>query len=117
MALAIRIVPETLRSIAAASIPASYSLAHTVGAAFANPIRLFVLQNTTDQLVMFSFDGINDHLPLASNAYIIMDVTANKTIDTGAFFAQGTTIYCKYPGTEPTTGSVYLSVFYGTGVI
>jgi hypothetical protein len=115
MALAIRIVPETLRSIAAASIPASYTLAHTVGGPFLHPIRMFVLQNFTDQTVMFSFDGVNDHLPLASSAYIIMDVTSNKTVESGAFFAQGTTLYCRYPGTEPTTGSVYLSVFYGTG--
>jgi len=44
--------------------------------------------------------------------YLLIDVTANKSLSGGFYLAQGKIIYVKRLGT-PTTGSVYLSVFYG----
>lgn len=110
-ALAVRLMPETVRTLAAAGVLAGYT---AVGTAFLNPSRILIIQNLTDQSVMFSFDGVNDHLPLVSNGYIVIDAAANKSnvpVMT-CCFAQGTIIYAKRIGT-PTTGSVYVSTFYG----
>ena len=107
--LPIRIYPETLRSLAAASIIGTYS---AIGAAFLHPIRVFMLQNLTDEDVLFSFDGTNDHMILPSNGFILVDVTSNSAISQGFFVAKGTVIYAKQSGV-PTTGSVYLTAFYG----
>ena len=110
MSLSIRLVPETVRSIGFASIGAAYM---GVGTALDKPARLMVFQNLTDKAVMVSFDGVNDHLPLAANGYLIMDVTANKATDDGFFLAEGTRIYVKELTAPLTSGSVYVSIFGG----
>ena len=112
MSLSIRLLCEPVRSIAAAAISNAYM---GVGTAMSQPIRMFIFQNLTDAEVMVSFDGINDNLPLASNGYLVLDVTANKTINTGFFFAEGSRIYVKQIGV-PTTGNVYVTTFYGSPV-
>lgn len=111
--LSIRVMPEISRSIAFGAIGVAYA---GIGSAFANPVHWYLLQNLTDKILMFSWDGINDHFPLPANGYVIMDVTANKTSMGGAFYiAQGTRFYVKEIGAAaPTSGSVYLSVFYGS---
>jgi len=106
---AIRFKPEEVRTIAFGAIGAAYT---AVGASMDNPIRIFFLQNWTDESLMFSFDGVNDHLPLPAGGFIVIDVTANKSLPEGFYIAEGDSIYVKEIGT-PTTGSVYLSVFYG----
>lgn len=110
MSLAIRMLAEPVRSIAFGSISGTYA---GIGAFFANPIRILLVQNLSDALLMFSLDGLDDHFPVNADSFVLLDVTANKTIDQGAFFAQGTRVYVKEIGT-PSTGSVYVSVFYGT---
>ncbi len=103
-----RIDPQ--RTLAAGSIVAGYT---GVGTALTHPARVIFIQNLTDALVQFSFDGVNDHFPLPANGYIIEDITANKTSNGGAFFmAEGDRLYVKRIGT-PTTGTVYFTVFYG----
>ena len=109
MSLAIRIKPETCRTTAFGAIGAGYG---AVGTAMDHPIRIFYLQNMTDETLMFSFDGTNDHLPLPAAGYIVIDVTANKSMDQGFYLAEGDTVYVRQIGV-PTVGSVYLSVFYG----
>jgi len=110
--LAIRVMPEPVRSTAFGSITGTYA---GIGAAFAYPVHWFMVQNLTDQAVMISWDGINDHFPLPANGYVIMDVASNKTLTGGAFMvAQGTRFYVKaLTGVLPGVGSVYLSIFYG----
>lgn len=110
MSLAIRLVPETVRTLAFGSISGTYM---GIGTTFSKPIRIFLLQNLTDQTLMFSFDGINDHLPLPASGYILLDVTSNKTLQQGFFVAEGTRIYVKDLGSAPTSGSIYLTTFYG----
>lgn len=113
MSLAVRLFPEPVRSLAFGSIIAGYT---AIGTPFINPSRVFFLQNLTDATLMFSFDGVNDNFPLPASGYILIDVTTNKTVSVGCFFAQGTVIYVKRIGI-PTSGSVYLSTFYGAGVV
>jgi len=84
-----------------------------VGTSMSRPIRMMMIQNLTDQPMMFSFDGIDDHFPLASNGYLLLDITANKTRSDGFFLAEGQRLYVKYTSLAPAVGSVYFTTFYG----
>ncbi len=61
---------------------------------------------------MVSFDGITDHLPVAADGFVLLDITANKTVSQGFYIAEGTRFYVKEIG-NPTSGSIYISSFYG----
>jgi hypothetical protein len=111
-ALAIKLLPEAVRSIASGSIGVGYM---GVGTPLANPSRLIMFQNYTDAALMVSFDGITDHLPVAASGFALLDVTANKTVSQGFYIAEGTRFYVKEIG-APTTGSFYISTFYGVDV-
>jgi len=106
---AIRMIPEPVRSLGFASIGAGYT---GIGTEIVNPVRILRVQNITDALLMFSFDGVNDHEALASNSFLLLDITTNKTREQGYFLAEGTRMYVKEIGT-PTEGSVYVTVYYG----
>jgi len=107
---AIRLVPETVRSLAFGSIGAAYT---GVGTAITNPIRILHVQNLTDSELMFSYDGINDHFPLPANGFLVLDITANKSREQGYYLAEGTRVYVKEV-VAPTTGNVYVTVYYGS---
>jgi hypothetical protein len=110
--LAVRIYPEVLRTLAFGAISGTYA---GIGAALLNPARIIYLVNTTDVLLTFSFDGVNDHFVIPSQSYILIDVTSNMTLMGGALaVAQGQRIYVKG---APGAGTVYLSTFYGAGVV
>ncbi len=111
MAYSIRFRAETLRTLAFGGIGAGYA---AVGDPLDNPTRMLLVQNLTDASVLFSFDGLNDHFPLAAGAFIIFDVCSDRTNDGGFFVSAGTIINVKQLGV-PTTGSVYVSAFYGQG--
>ena len=102
---------DPVRVKAAGSISSSYS---QVGTSLNNGARQLLVQNLTDATLMFSFDGVNDHFPLLANSYIIIDVTTNKVTNDGWFITKNTRMNVKRIGT-PTTGSVYISVFFGQG--
>ena len=110
--LAIRLQFEPLRSLGFGSIGVGYM---GVGTALANPIRQFFIQNLTDETVMFSFDGINDHFPLPSNGFLLDDITSNKTQQGGFFIAEGSRLYVREI-VAPTSGSVYFTTMYGSDI-
>ncbi len=106
--LAIQIWPEALRSIASGSISGTYM---GIGTATTNPTRIYWIQNSTDESLTFSWDGVTDHFVLPPDAFLLLDVTSNKSSTGGmASVPAGTRTYVK--GT-PTTGSVDLTIFYG----
>ena len=106
--LAIRLLPETLRTLAFGGIGGAYA---AIGAAFANPSRILYITNTTDVVLTFSLDGVNDHFVVPTGAGLIVDVMTNRSNPGGAFvISQGTVVYVKG---APTSGAVYLSTFYG----
>lgn len=109
MSLAIRLLAEPVRSLAAASVGAAYS---AIGTGLEHPSRILFVQNLTDETLMFSFDGVNDHFPLAATAFVLLDITANRTLIQGCFLSQGQVLYVKRIGT-PTSGNVYVTTFYG----
>jgi hypothetical protein len=112
MALAIRCVAETLRSLGFASVQVGYTL---IGSTFQHPIRILMVQNFTDASLLFSLDGVNNHFPLLPNGYVIFDVSSNKNFSDGFFFPTGSGVYVKALG-APGSGSVYVSAFYGETV-
>lgn len=109
--LSIKMLAEPVRTIAFGAIGPAYM---GIGTAFNHPVRVIFVQNLTDQLMMFSFDGVNDHFPLPSGGYMILDITANKTEAGGFFFADDTRMYVRDLGILPTLGGIYLTVFYGS---
>jgi len=111
---AVKVLAEPVRTLGFAAIGVSHA---AIGTGFNSPIRMLILQNFTDQTLMFSFDGVNDHLPLLSNGYIVLDITGNKTNQAGEFsFAVGTHVYVRLTGGAATLGDVYVSSFYGFSV-
>ena len=100
---------ETIRSLAFGSIAAGYM---GVGTALTYPARLLIIQNFTDEQVMFSFDGADDHFTLVSGAQTVLDITSNKTNQENFFMSKGDRLYVRRVGV-PTIGSVYFSVVYG----
>jgi hypothetical protein len=110
-ALALKMLPETVRTLGFAGIGGAYN---AIGTPITNPTRIFLLQNLTDALLMFSFDGINDHFPLASTAFILLDISSNASISQVYCLTQGQRLYVKTIAV-PTAGSVYLTTFYAAG--
>ena len=103
-----RFAMEELRSLAFGSIVAGYT---AIGDGFDNPAVQIILQNMTDEKLVFSMDGIVDHIVLPSNGYWDSDIAANRQGNRTARIPLGTIFYVKRLGV-PTTGSVYLTVCY-----
>jgi hypothetical protein len=111
--LSIKWLPETQRVVPAANLAASPGVYLGVGTSIDNPARQFVIWNLTDVLLQFSLDGINDHFVLPSNGFFLDDISSNTSVSQNFLLAQGTRLYVKTTGVNPTIGSVYFTVFYG----
>jgi len=109
MSSSIRLAVDEVRTLGFASIVAGYT---GIGTRFEHPARIIFVQNLTDKLLMFSFDGVTDHFPLAPNGYLLLDITSNKTQEQGLYLAEGSRLYVREID-NPTSGSVYLTLFYG----
>jgi hypothetical protein len=107
MAYGTRVGFEPLRSIAAASITNSYVI---LGGATTGHIRIFNVTNATNQDVLVSLDGVNDHMRIAAASFQLFDFTSNKVRDDGFFLSQGTFFYIKYPGAAPSAGNLWIEV-------
>jgi hypothetical protein len=110
MSQEIRLACEPVRSMGFVTIGAGYL---PIGTRLNHPARIMFLQNLTDATLMFSVDGTNDHFPLATMGYLLLDITSNKTVSQGLYMAEGQNIYVKQLGV-PLNGSVYLTYFYGS---
>lgn len=111
--LSLRLFPEPVRTVDFSSLSGSYI---GVGTSFDHPIRIIFVQNLTDQTLMFSFNGIDDHFPLPEMGFLLLDVTANKAVSQGYYIQEGQRLYVRELGAAATSGSVYVSTFYGAGV-
>ncbi len=112
--IAIRLSCDTVRTVAFGGISAVYA---GVGIAFSSPIRILHLQNLTDATLMFSYDGVNDHFPLATQGFIVLDITSNQALQQGFFMAQGQRLYVRDMVAEgynpPTIDAVWLTCYVG----
>lgn len=105
----LRIAFEPVQSLDYSSIDSGYT---AVGGPIANAARQFFIQNLTDALLMFSFDGVNDHFPLPSEGFFLDDITTNKVQSQGFYLSANTVLYVRTID-SPSIGSVYFSVSYG----
>ena len=105
-----RLQVEPVRTIGFAAVAPAYM---GVGVAMTKPIRMILLQNFLDAACMLSFDGINDHIPMPPNAYLVLDLAANRTREQGFYLAEGQRLYARQLGAVPTSGGVYFTAFYG----
>ena len=112
MAREIRLAAETIRTLGFATIAAAGATYTGIGTRFNHPVRIFFVQNLTNALLKFSFDGTNDHFVLPQGGYLLLDVTGNKANTQGFYIAEASRLYVQEVGT-PTSGDVYLSLFYG----
>jgi len=109
MSNAIRMLVEPIRSLGFASIGAVYM---GIGTPIDHNARIIHIVNNTNKRLMFSFDGINDHFALPMNNFIQLDCDWNKTLSGHYAVSEGDRVYVKEINT-PTSGSVYVTVFYG----
>lgn len=113
MSLGQKKLAEEVRS--ASTINITYAV---IGVPFEHPARQIFIQNLTNQPVMVSFDGSTDHLPLASNGFYLDDTASNRQATADQLnWPKGSQWWVKTlpGGSDPTTGSVWLSVFYAKG--
>lgn len=108
MSLGIKLKFDVLRSLAYTSITSSYV---AVGTPLAYQATSVLIQNLTNDAVVFSFDGINDAFVLPASGYLLEDITSNKIQSNGLFISIGESLWVKNLGT-PSGGSVYFSVMY-----
>src|SRR5277367_1282019 len=101
----VRVRYEPLRSIGFGAITSSYQ---AVGLPFANPVRILKVTNLSNQSMLISLNGIDDHDVVAGNGFFLYDYGTNKADAAGLLEQpQGDRIYIKAPSTLPTTGTIY----------
>jgi len=108
---AVRLLAEEVKTIAHGSILGG-GVYMGVGTSLEHPARMILVQNYTDATLMFSLDGVTDHFPLIQYSHMILDISGNKTIENGFYLSEGQRLYVTQVD-APTTGSVYLTSFYG----
>ena len=113
MSQALRMAAEPVRTIASGAIGAAYA---GIGTSMTKPIRIFLIQNLTDVSLMFSFNGVDDHFPLPTNGYMLLDINSNKGMANEFALAKGQRLYVKQLAGAAGSGSVYLSTFYGVEI-
>lgn len=113
--LAVRMAPEPVKYLAFGGITVAYA---AVGTPTANPARILLLQNLTEQPLWWSFNGIDDHFPMPSHGYFVLDIASNKTLSQGFFLAEGQQLYVRAFSVpeEPLTGAACYTAFYGVEV-
>ncbi len=112
MAYGTRAQYEPIREVAAASVGASYS---AVGTAITDHARIIRIVSSLDAEAYVSIDGTNNHIRLASNSFVLYDLSSNKVQDDGLFLSVGTVFYAKRVSGAPTSGSLWIEVLYASG--
>jgi len=111
MAYGRRVEFEAVREVAFGGIGAAYA---ALGAALTDNARIIGITNTTDAEVYISFDGVTNHLRVASGSFKLYDLTTNKVRDDGYFLPTGTVIYQMRVAAAPTSGALWAEVITAT---
>lgn len=111
-ALSLRLMAEPLRSLAFGSVSGTYS---GIGTSISNAARILFVQNLTDVVMVFSFDGVNDNFRLPPNGFLLLDIASNGVDKQGWYIAQGQRFYVRQDAGAAGSGTVDLTVFYGGG--
>lgn len=108
MALGIRVTWEPLRELNFAVLNPVYM---GVGTRLDSPVRQVLIQNLTDVILAFSWDGVTDHFKLPKRSFYLIDITTNGSESQGLYIAQGDRLYVRTDGFVPTEGQVCLSAW------
>lgn len=101
---------DTIRTVAEASIAATYS---PVGTPLTVPARIVSFINATDGDMFFSDDGVNDKLFFPAGTFKIFDLNTNRKSNIPEWvFRVGTQFFVRY-STAPTKSAVYIEVLTG----
>ena len=101
---------DKLRTLAFGSISGTYA---AVGTPFAQPVRLICFTNSSDGDMLFSVDGVNDYLFVASGSFKLFDLTTNKFTNQREWCLRaGTQFYVKQ-SSMPSKGAVYIECLWG----
>ena len=101
-----RAVWDEVRAIAYTDITSDYQPLVTDSSSigpFQYPMRLIHLINATDGIIMVSFDGITDHVPVLAGVGVIYDITSDQDTNDSLRMAKNTQVWIKYI-TAPTSG-------------
>ena len=112
MAFGTRVVFEEVKEKAFGDISATYTV---LGTPTSNHVRVITFQNSTDQNIYISFDGVTDQLKVSSNSFKLFDLSSNKIRDDGLFIGVSTQIYVRYESVLGTVGSVWVEVLAAEG--
>ena len=111
--LSVRVLPETLRSLAYTSI--SDSAYTRVGSSFLNPSRQMHFANSTDVTLIVSIDGINAHDVVTPFTNYVIDWNTNRSDTSGSNeIGQGTQWYVKSRDSNPSQGYLDIATYYGS---
>ena len=110
MAFNTRVNFDPVRELAFGGISGTYA---AVGTPLTNPSRMVAFNNATDVMVYISFDGVNNHLKLASNSFKLFDFATNRIQEDGFFVSIGTQFYVKQVSGAASTNGVWIEVCYG----
>ena len=111
MAYGTRAVFEPIREIAFGSITGSYQ---PVGSGTMDHARIVRIVNNMNTQMYVSLDGVNDHIRLAANSFILLDFSSNKIRNDGLFLPVGTFFFVKQVN-PPVSGSLWIEVIYAQG--
>lgn len=101
---------DNIREIAGTSVNASYQI---VGTSFKVNPRIIGFNNSTDQDIYISTDGINNMLRIASNSFKLYDVQMNKSATGDNLFPIGSGIWVKQTaGGAPSKGTFWVEAIY-----
>lgn len=109
MSLSTRIAVETVRSRGFATIGAGFL---SVGDPLNFASCMLVFTNSTDVILMVSWNGVDDHQPVLPGGFV-QDISTNKTVEGGFYAAEGKQFYVRHLGDAPTEGSLYITNYYG----
>lgn len=110
----IRFAADAMSTTGFAAITAgagAYVSAHT---GLVNAARMVILKNQTDALLIVSMNGATDNIALAAGDQMILNICSNRTESGSAWVAGlGQRFFVKYSGAVATSGSLFISSFYG----
>jgi len=113
MQTAIRLEIEPVREVGFAAIGVGYTSISVARPSIDHSARMILFQNFTNADLWISKDGVNNHIPLGSRSFILLDIMANQTGQGMSFYiAKGSRFWVKQLEV-PTSGSLYMTVFYG----
>jgi hypothetical protein len=103
------IYPQIMQRIGYAGIADTFT---QVGTPFVEPTVLFRVTNTTDQPLIFSIDGVNEHFAVVAGASATYDIATLHSSPGQSFLSANLTVFVEYSGTAPMSGNVYVESWY-----